>query len=62
MNMFLRLATHEETLEGMKKGKSKVTSADKISELEIMASMERRKLRLEEEDQFTVPKEIFRKI
>ena len=61
INKFTKETTYEDILEGIKKGKHKITYTDKRSESEIISLTEKRKLKCEEDDLMTVS-EVFRKI
>ena len=59
---FPKKSTYEEIVDGVKRGKYKITYTDKRSETEIIAMMEKGKLKFEDEDLIIVPDDVFRKI
>ena len=61
-NRFTKPTTYEDIIEGIKKGKHKITYTDKRSENEILSLIEKRKLKIEEDDLSVVSDEVFRKI
>ena len=59
---FSKKSTHEEIVDGVKRGKYKITFTDKRTETEIISMMERGKLKIEDDDLMVVPDVVFRKI
>ena len=49
-------------MDGVKRGKYKITFTDKRTETEIISMMERGKLKIEDDDLMVVPDVVFRKI
>ena len=60
--MFPKKSAYEEIVDGVKRGKYKMTFTDKRTETEIVTLREKGKVRLEDEDLSIVPDDIFRKI
>ena len=61
-NKFPQKVTYEEIIEGVKRGRYKITYTDKRTETEILALLEKQKIKLSNEDFKVVPDDIFRKI
>ena len=60
-NKFSEVVTYDEILDGICKGRFKLTFTDKRSEVEIMALIER-KVKINDEDLKVVPDDVYRKI
>ena len=60
--MFPKKSAYEEIVDGVKRGKYKMTFTDKRTETETVTLREKGKVRLEDEDLSIVPDDIFRKI
>ena len=54
--------SYDEIVDGVKRGKYKITYTDKRTETEINALMEKGKIRFDDDDLVVVPDDVFRKI
>ena len=61
-NKYSKSVTYEEIIEGMRQGKYKMTYTDIRLEAEIIFLIEKRKIKIEEDDLLTVSDEVSRKI
>ena len=61
-NRFPQKVTYEEIVEGLKKVKYKITYTEKRSEMEVLALLEKQRIKLSNDDFKVVPDNVFRKI
>ena len=59
---FSKKVTYEEIVDGVKRGKYKITYTDKRTETEIITLMEKGKMKIEDDDLIVVADDVFRKI
>ena len=59
---FPKKITYDEIVDGVKRGKYKITYTDKRSETEIIALMEKGKMKIDDDDLSVVPDDVFRKV